>query len=198
MAPLSPSAISKALPCSLPLAAAASLAYKSFNTSPPSPALFAFAGVAFKSLDARSLPPPAVAWCARSLLVFCPVHGLLRAGDEVREYRMELGHKLPLGGGESRPLAKHWRTVLSAGLAADVPGGVLLDASSQEYGRSLLDLPLLNAAGVSVATVAFRQGGRACGSVHAKQSRGLFARWCAENGVGSVVTNTKVAICKIA
>jgi len=187
--------LSADLSCSSSIAATAHSNYQSWSPTAPTsslPALFAFSGVAFKKLDARSLTPLSIQFAATNLLLFDPLYGILQGSDIMQPYRLELSHKLAIDG-EETSLAIYWKTRVTPFLVATLPlpiststPTVLLDASSQEYGKSLLVRPALTAAAIQLVTCDFLTAHNKASSVHAKQSRGLFARYCCENTVGTL------------
>jgi cytoplasmic iron level regulating protein YaaA (DUF328/UPF0246 family) len=179
----SASKLGSELGCSSALAQAAHGNFQAWSSdtgsaTTSSPACYAYSGVAFKKLSSRTIVNPS--WMHSNLLVFDPLYGIVRATDTIQPYRMELGQKIKGGG----TLAGMWKSLINDHLAAESSSNastVLIDASSQEYGKSLLDRKALSEASVRILTVDFLQANKKCSSVHAKQSRGVFARWCCDN-----------------
>ena len=91
---------------------------------------------------------------------------------------MELTHKFD----GKKNLHKYWSSKVTSEIASGLSGGILIDASSQEYG-SMLDRSVLSSSSIKILTVDFNRNGRPAPSATKKQSRGTFARYCCENNV---------------
>lgn len=93
---------------------------------------------------------------------------------------MELTHKFD---GKTN-LNKYWSQKITDEITTGLEGGILIDASSQEYG-SMIDRSTLLSKSIKILTVDFTKNGKAAASATKKQSRGTFARFCCENNVES-------------
>mmetsp|Transcript_9334 Transcript_9334/g.16928 ORF Transcript_9334/g.16928 Transcript_9334/m.16928 type:complete len:136 (-) Transcript_9334:40-447(-) len=91
---------------------------------------------------------------------------------------MELTHKFD----GKKTLQKYWSSKVTSSIASGLSGGILLDASSQEY-SSMLDRPFLYGDDIKILTLEFNRNGRPAPSAVKKQSRGTFARYCCDNNV---------------
>jgi hypothetical protein len=60
--------------------------------------VLAFQGQAYQPLDAGSMSDKQLAWTQSHLRILCGQYGVLRALDEIRPYRLEMGSKLAVDG----------------------------------------------------------------------------------------------------
>ncbi|MDO5098005.1 MAG: peroxide stress protein YaaA [Corynebacterium sp.] len=139
-------------------------------SAPTMPAIFRFTGVLFDALDATSLPPSAL----ERLAVGDALFGLLKATDQIPNYRLSGGTKLPIAGsGESEKpptMKKRWGSKISEAIA-DYPG-LVVDLRSGTY-QQLGKAP--GAVTVRVESVA-ADGSRKVVSHFNKHYKGLVAR----------------------
>ena len=146
---------------------------QNFDAAPETPALFAFRGEAFKTLDADSLPPDAVAFANEHLLIFSGLYGLVRPLDGIRPYRLDFNTPLKVAG---RGLKAVWKADLNARMAKVLaPGETLVNLASAEYSS------ILTAPGVREAMVEIQFRERSGDTlknlaIRAKQARGAMAR----------------------
>ena len=149
---------------------------------PAAPALFAFTGLVFQHLDARSLGEGAIAHAQDHLRILSGLYGLLRPRDRIEAYRLEMGCRFTPPG--ARNLVTWWKprltAALDAGLADDEP---VINLASQEYLKAL-DVRALRG---RVITPQFKEpgpGGKLrVVTVRAKQARGAMARLICEQGL---------------
>lgn len=132
------------------------------------PAIFAFAGEAFESLDASSLAPEALAFAQVHLRVLSGLYGLLRPLDLMRPHRLEMATRLPQLG----PLTAFWSERITEALRKEIGHGTLVNLASQEYSQ-VVKLPMLN--------LHFQEPDGRVQSFAAKRARGLMARWAMQN-----------------
>lgn len=165
--------------------------YSTWADQPTVAAGWAMDGPAFKALDARSLPDPGAA--DARIRILSGLYGLLRPGDAIKPYRLEMGSALRAPGsralsdlaGGAGTLYEFWGSRIAAGLEADLaaaeaaagltPGaGVIVNAASQEYWKAVAGhfMPTTR-----VVTAVFPGP-----AVHAKAARGALARFAAELG----------------
>lgn len=142
------------------------------------PALFAYAGEAFAGLEARSLPPKALAFAQEHLRILSGLYGLLRPFDALRPYRLEMAARLATPG--AKDLCAFWEPRLTAALAEDLQGRrVVLNLASREFTRALRP----EALPARWLTCAFQEASGRVVSFHAKRARGLMARFVLQNGL---------------
>jgi len=142
---------------------------------PAAPALYAFTGLVFQHLDARSLDPAAVAHAQDHLRILSGLYGLLRPRDRIEAYRLEMGCRFTPPG--ARNLTAYWKPRITAALASELARGEpVINLASQEYLKAV-DVRALPG---PVITPVFKEpgpGGKLrVVTVHAKQARGAMAR----------------------
>lgn len=145
---------------------------------PARPALEVYSGVLHEGLDAATLSSAAKGRAARRLVVASSLWGLLRPGDRIPPYRLNVCSRLV---GVER-LEPAWRAVLPQVLAeAAGPRGVILDVRSGSY--QALGMPAgLGDRTVTLGMVQAAPGGRRLGSFVVKQVRGQVVRHVLESG----------------
>ena len=151
--------------------------YQNFERAEAKPAALAFAGPAYRGLRAAELAPPELAYLQEHLCILCGLYGVLRPLDAIKPYRLEMGTKLAAGGHPN--LYSFWGSEIAELCARGEPTGVLVNAASQEYWKSV-DVAALPR-GWRVLTVAFPGP-----AVHAKEARGAICRFAAVRGVTDV------------
>ena len=151
--------------------------YQNFDRAEAKPAALAFAGPAYRGLRAGDLAPTELAYLQEHLCILCGLYGVLRPLDAIKPYRLEMGTKLAAGGHPD--LYSFWGGQIAELCARGEPTGVLVNAASQEYWKSV-DVAALPR-GWRVLTVAFPGP-----AVHAKEARGAICRFAAVRGVTDV------------
>lgn len=157
--------------------------FASFDlASKGTPALFAYRGDAYQSLDAASLSPEAVAWVKKRLVILSGLYGALLPEHGVQPYRLEMGLSLPDAG----VLSTWWKEEITAYLE-ELAGneGILINLASGEYAKAI-DKKKFKGRFVEVAFKE-RQGDKLKSvAIYAKRARGAMARYILENRIDSV------------
>jgi len=170
--------------------------YKNYMDQESSPCIMAFDGQAFKGLAARGLSASEMGVCEQSLRVLSGVYGLLRPGDHVRPYRLEMGTKM----GDvfkKDPSTKKMSTLydwwgadvaqlINADLDAqilarkkegDVVPRVVVNCASAEYWKSV-NKDVLTEKKTDIVNIVFKGA-----TVHVKEARGAFAKYMIVNDI---------------
>ncbi|ADG97712.1 protein of unknown function DUF328 [Segniliparus rotundus DSM 44985] len=136
-------------------------------SSPTLPALARYTGVLYDALDVASFTAAQRAKAETRLAVGSALFGVVRAGDQIPNYRLSAGSKLPGFGA----LAAHWKPVLEPALK-DQESGLVVDLRSGGYRQ------LGKAAGAVTATVVTERPdfSRSVVSHDNKHHKGLLAR----------------------
>ena len=178
---LEPQAIAQVMDLSEDLAARtrADIALWGEAGRPAAPALFAFTGLVFQHLAARTLAAGALAHAQDHLRILSGLYGLLRPRDRIEAYRLEMGCRFAPPGAPN--LVAYWKPRLTAALDAELADDEpVINLASQEYLRAL-DVRALRG---RVITPQFKEpgpGGKLrVVTVHAKQARGAMARLICE------------------
>ena len=146
---------------------------RNFDRSPTVPALFAFKGEAFKTLDPDRFTEEDLCFTQAHLRIFSGLYGILSPMDGIRPYRLDAATPLKQG---KKSLKMFWKEKLVPYfldfLSSDE---ILLNLASGEYAS------LLRGSGIDERTITLQfreQNGTKLKNipVRAKQARGLFAR----------------------
>jgi cytoplasmic iron level regulating protein YaaA (DUF328/UPF0246 family) len=145
---------------------------------PAMPVADVYSGPFHQGLSVATLSPAARERAEREVVVTSSLWGLLRLGDRIPPYRLNLFSRLI---GMDR-LDSEWRAVVPDVLASAAgPGGVILDLRSPQ--NQMIGKP----AGQGHRTVTLRvdqgRAGRRIGDVVAKRTRGEAANHVLESGV---------------
>ncbi len=146
-------------------------------------AVFAFAGDTYRGLEARTLDPDALDWARGHLRILSGLYGVLRPGDQIQPYRLEMGSRLRTARGRS--LYDFWSDRLAHALnedAAQVGAEVLVNCASVEY-FAAVDRDALALRVITPVFMEDREGGPRIVSFHAKRARGAMARFIMENRI---------------
>lgn len=144
------------------------------------PAVLAFNGDVYDGLQARTLPPEALAWAQEHVVILSGLYGVLRPLDALQPYRLEMGTRWANPRG--RDLYAWWGDRIAEHLnkrQAREETPVIINLASQEYARAALR-PALRA---RVVECVFQDGKAGDDSsykiisFHAKKARGLMARY---------------------
>ena len=144
-------------------------------------AIFAFNGDTYRGLEARSLEPDALEWGARHLRILSGLYGVLRPGDQIQPYRLEMGSRLRTARGRS--LYDFWGDRIAKALNADAAEAgtdVLVNCASVEY-FGAVDRDALTLRVITPVFMEDRPGGPKIVSFHAKRARGAMARFILEH-----------------
>lgn len=148
---------------------------------PTIPCLYGFTGLVYKSLDAPSLDAARRRGIQKRLRILSGLYGVLRPLDRIEAYRLEMGHKLAVGGAKN--MMDYWKESLTAQLNEDLEKGEpIISVAALEYTKAL-DLKQLK--GPLIHPV-FKER-RADGSlktvaVHSKKARGELVRFAIVSG----------------
>ncbi|WP_108483691.1 YaaA family protein [Oceaniglobus ichthyenteri] len=141
-----------------------------------------FDGDVYRHLEMATLGEDGRAEAALRLRILSGLYGLLRPGDDICPYRLEMGRKLP--GHPAGTLYKFWGTKIADALvkdAATLQTDTILNLASDEYSKSVDRTALGGLRWVSPRFEEERQGRRKVIAFSAKRARGAMARWVLEN-----------------
>jgi cytoplasmic iron level regulating protein YaaA (DUF328/UPF0246 family) len=122
------------------------------------------------------------------LRILSGLYGILRPGDGISPYRLEMGYRLPPG--KYSNLYQFWATSIAEQLPAS---GRIVNLAANEYSKTVVrhvDVDRLLTPRFLTIDPASQQPRFVV--VHAKIARGAFARWL----VTERVTDTMAAICE--
>ena len=161
--------------------------FRAFSDAPKTEdtrtAAFAFAGDTYLGLEAKTLDADALRWADGRLWILSGLYGLLRPGDAIQAYRLEMGSRLKTRRGTN--LYAFWGNTIAKALneaAAEAGAPVLLNCASQEY-FGAVDQDVLKPRIVTPVFLEERNGTAKTVSFFAKRARGALARFVVEERV---------------
>ena len=147
------------------------------------PALLAFTGDVYLSLDPASLGKRDLRWAQQRLRILSGLYGLLRPMDLIQPYRLEMGSRLPNPRGKN--LYDFWGDRLVDSLNEEHsarPASAILNLASNEYFKAVptkkLKAPLVTAVFQEI-----REGKPRTIGFLAKKARGMMARYVIKNRI---------------
>jgi len=143
---------------------------------PGIPAIYAFTGLVYKSLDAGSLDAAQRRDAQKRVRILSGLYGVLRPFDLIEAYRLEMGQKLAAGGAKN--LVEFWTESLTATLNEDLKTGEpIISVAAQEYMKAL-DFKSLKGPVISPVFKERRDDGSLkTVAVHSKKARGELVRY---------------------
>lgn len=146
-----------------------------FSPENARPAVYAFDGDVYSSLDAYSLSADKIPALQSQLRILSGLYGLLNPLDLIQPYRLEMGTKMPVG--VKKNLPAFWKDKVTQTLNEEMKEGeVLLNLASNEY-FAAIDTKALNAEIITPQFKDFKNGQLKMISFFAKKARGMMARY---------------------
>lgn len=147
------------------------------------PALFAFLGDVYQALDAYSFSERDVKFAQDHVLILSGLYGLLRPGDLMLPYRLEMGTKIGLSK-KINNLYQFWGDMLTNQLNEDLKlsGGPVVNLASNEYFKAIKPALVQD----TILTPEFRDlrnGEYKMIGFFAKKARGLMTRYAIKNKI---------------
>lgn len=184
---LAPSQVGSLMGISDPLAALNAARFaawsKKFTPANAKQAVLAFNGDVYEGLDAPSLGRRQLNYVQAHVRILSGLYGLLRPLDLMQPYRLEMGTRLANARGND--LYAFWGTALTDGLnelLTSKKHKALVNLASEEYFRAVKPA-LLKRPVVTPVFEDWKGGEYKVISFHAKQARGMMARFAAVNGI---------------
>ena len=147
------------------------------------PALFAFKGDVYASMDAGSFTESQVLYANDKLRMLSGLYGLLRPLDNIMAYRLEMGTKLPIG--KHKHLYEFWGDKIARLLEADMNeqgSDVLVNLASNEYFK-VINKKTFSKRIVTPVFKDRKNGEYKVISFFAKKARGLMTRFIIEHQI---------------
>lgn len=185
---LSPKEIAKLMSISSDLSEMNAERYSQWKPKPTKTkslqAVLAFKGEVYRGLDAETLDENAQDYLNQNLFILSGLYGILKPGDRVMLYRLEMGSKLDVKG--SKNLYGFWKEILTDFVNSKMKKNEpLLNLASNEYAK-VLDSKNLKSQKIDVEFYDYKNGELKQIMVFFKQARGAMARYCAENNVSNL------------
>lgn len=157
--------------------------YRHFGTSFAAevPAIFAYSGTAYSALDALTFDESSLLFAQKHLRLFSGLYGILRAGDLIQPYRLDVGNRLKPDGFKN--LYDFWRPDVNRLLVEEGENELIFNLASEEYFK-LIDPTSFPASRIlTLSFKEFRNGVLKSVSPAVKKARGLMARYIIENKI---------------
>lgn len=143
------------------------------------PAAWTFAGDVYEGLEVAQWSTADVAEAAQTVRLLSGLYGLLRPGDGMLPYRLQMGSKLAVG--EHRDLYQFWRDAVTETVVDAVttsPGAdVVVNLASTEYAQVVRWRDVLCDVVEPVFWDETKTGAMRVVSFYAKRARGMMASW---------------------
>lgn len=162
---------------SRPLAERTHAQLHAFTGEGNKPALLAYSGEAFRSLDAASFSPDDLHYAQQRLRILSGLYGILRPLDLIEPHRLEMG--APLANAEGTHLYVYWQRRISDQLATALtqePSPLLINLASHEYAKAV-DKKRLPVPWIDIQFKEEEAGRLKSVAIHAKRARGLMAAY---------------------
>ena len=178
--------LGKAMGISEELAALNHDRFAEFYDAEPRPAISAFAGDAYQSLDVESFTPQELERSQGVLRILSGLYGLLRPADEIVPHRLEMHTKLKTS--KAKDLYGFWGTQIAElaelNLAESVGDKVFLNLASNEYSKAVKSpaSPVVSPRFEDIG----KNGKRRVMPLYAKRARGAMTAWIIKQNITRV------------
>ncbi len=148
------------------------------------PAVYAFNGDVYTSLDAYSLKENQLENLEESLRILSGLYGLLKPLDLIQPYRLEMGTKFPVR--RAKNLPGFWKKKITQQLNDELQDGELfVNLASNEY-FAAVDVKQLNAEVITPIFKDWKNDKLKVISFFAKKARGLMVRYIIDTNAKTV------------
>jgi cytoplasmic iron level regulating protein YaaA (DUF328/UPF0246 family) len=148
------------------------------------PAIDIFSGDVYQGLDTPSWTSENYEYAQNHLRILSGMYGLLRPLDKMMPYRLEMGTRLKIGAAAN--LYTFWKAEVTREInALETSSNLLLDLSSQEYGK-VVNGATLEKKRIEVVFKDSKNGQYKIISFFAKKARGLLASWVIRHKINSI------------
>lgn len=151
-----------------------------FHEQNSRPAIFAFSGDVYRSLDSYSMNKFQLDYCAKHLRILSGFYGLLKPSDLIQAYRLEMGTSIQVN--RKKDLYEFWKETLTQAVQEEInntKSRFLINLASQEY-FSVLDFRKLSVPVIEIQFREWRNGKMQFLSFNAKKARGMMFRYFCE------------------
>jgi cytoplasmic iron level regulating protein YaaA (DUF328/UPF0246 family) len=152
--------------------------------NPHKEAVFVFNGEVYAGLDAETLSEQELIFASDSLRILSGLYGILKPGDIVQPYRLEMGTRLKVK--KYKNLYEFWGEYIVKFLNNEEKE-LVVNLASNEYNKAA-KLKTLEAKVITPNFKEFKNGQYKTIMVYAKKARGMMARWIIKNEVNNIET----------
>lgn len=152
------------------------------NRTPQKQAIFAYNGIAYQGLDAKTMTKKDIEFAQKHLIHISGLYGVLRPLDLIKPYRLEM--QIALVNNKGKNLYEFWTETISRYMAKQMAAddNTWINLTSKEYTKSINKKLLPNKA--KIITPIFKNNtgkGYKQIVVYAKKARGMMTRFIIEN-----------------
>lgn len=152
-----------------------------FDPGNAKPALFAFQGDVYRSMDTKSFSGQDIDYAQDHLRILSGLYGLLRPLDLIQPYRLEMGIKFrPFGG---KDLYEYWTETITAAINEELKKQkekVVVNLASQEYFKAV-NTSNLDGKVINPVFKEYRDNKYKVVGILAKKARGMMSRFIIRN-----------------
>lgn len=148
------------------------------------PAIYAFNGDVYRSLDAYTIPENKIEKVQDTVRILSGLYGILKPLDLMQPYRLEMGTKLSVG--KNKNLYEFWKEDLTKALNAELKDDeVFLNLASVEYFKAI-DRKALKVPVIDVDFKELKNGAYKTIGIYAKLARGHMTRYIIDNNAETI------------
>lgn len=147
------------------------------------PALLAFNGAVFQSMNAKIFSEEEWSFAQEKLRILSGFYGLLRPLDGILPYRLEMGTKLQIG--NNKNLYSFWGNKIKEQLQSDINDNgddVLINLASNEYYKAVVAKEM-KARIITPSFKEYKDGKYKMIAIYAKMARGLMSNYIIMNKI---------------
>lgn len=152
-----------------------------YNTNSKSPAVLAFQGDAYRSLQAQDFNESEQEFCQKHLAIISGLYGLLNPYDLIQPYRLEMKTKIKTENANN--LYEFWGDKISIALATKMKNHenkTIINLASDEYAKVIQKSTLKNPI-IKVDFKEHKNDKYQTIGIHAKKARGSMTRYIIKN-----------------
>lgn len=150
--------------------------------NPHKEAVFVFNGEVYTGLDAQGLTEKELIFATNSLRILSGLYGILKPGDIIQPYRLEMGTKLKFK--NHKNLYDFWGDSILKHLNNEEQE-LIINLASNEYNK-VVKLKKIEATVITPNFKEFKNGQYKTIMVYAKKARGMMAKWIIQNEINKV------------
>jgi cytoplasmic iron level regulating protein YaaA (DUF328/UPF0246 family) len=154
------------------------------NTNPHKEAVFVFNGEVYTGLDSENLTEQELIFASNSLRILSGLYGILKPGDIIQPYRLEMGTRLKVK--KHKNLYEFWGDKVLNFLNNEEKE-LIINLASNEYNK-VVKLKSIEATVITPNFKEFKNGQYKTIMVYAKKARGSMARWIIQNEITKIDT----------
>lgn len=152
------------------------------SKTPRKQAAFAYNGIAYKGLDAKTMTKQDLEFAQKHLVHISGLYGILRPLDMIKPYRLEM--QIPVVNDKGKNLYDFWTETITNYLANEMKqdDNILINLASKEYYKAF-DKKLLPKDYRIITPIFKEQKGHGYKQivVYAKKARGMMSRYIIQN-----------------